>query len=460
MTTSTDPRQTKIILDEDEQPTQWYNLLADLPTPPPPVLHPGTLEPVGPDDLAPLFPMDLIAQEVTTERYIDIPGAVLDVYRLWRPSPMYRAHRLEKALGTPARIYYKYEGVSPAGSHKPNTAVPQAYYNARAGIRRLTTETGAGQWGTALAFACAQFGLECEIWQVRASYDQKPYRRMMIEVFGGTVHPSPSDLTGAGRRILAEHPDSTGSLGIAISEAVEVAAQNADTNYALGSVLNHVLLHQTVIGEEALLQLAKVGETPDLIVGCTGGGSNFGGLAFPFLREKLAGKMAPVIRAVEPSACPSLTRGVYAYDFGDTAGMTPLMKMHTLGHDFIPDPIHAGGLRYHGMSPLISHLKEEGLLEAVAKPQRECFAAGIQFARTEGIVPAPEPTHAIAAAIEEALRCKETGEAKVILTALCGHGHLDLPAYDAYLSGAMQDQALDDAAINEAIGALPPVPVG
>ena len=460
MTTSTDPRQTKIILDEGEQPTQWYNLLADLPTPPPPVLHPGTLEPVGPDDLAPLFPMDLIAQEVTTERYIDIPGAVLDVYRLWRPSPMYRAHRLEKALGTPARIYYKYEGVSPAGSHKPNTAVPQAFYNAKAGIKKLTTETGAGQWGTALAFACAQFGLECEIWQVRASYDQKPYRRMMIEVFGGTVHPSPSDLTEAGRRILAEHPDSTGSLGIAISEAVEVAAQNADTNYALGSVLNHVLLHQTVIGEEALLQLAKVGETPDLIVGCTGGGSNFGGLAFPFLREKLAGKMAPVIRAVEPSACPSLTRGVYAYDFGDTAGMTPLMKMHTLGHDFIPDPIHAGGLRYHGMSPLISHLKEEGLLEAVAKPQRECFAAGIQFARTEGIVPAPEPTHAIAAAIEEALRCKETGEAKVILTALCGHGHLDLPAYDAYLSGAMQDQALDDAAINEAIGALPPVPVG
>ncbi|MDQ2750369.1 MAG: TrpB-like pyridoxal phosphate-dependent enzyme [Actinomycetota bacterium] len=459
MTTS-DRKLTKIILGEDEQPTQWYNLLADLPTPPPPVLHPGTLEPVGPDDLAPLFPMDLIAQEVSTERYIDIPGAVLDVYRLWRPSPMYRAHRLEKALGTPARIYYKYEGVSPAGSHKPNTAVPQAYYNAQAGIRRLTTETGAGQWGTALAFACAQFGLECEVWQVRASYDQKPYRRMMIEVFGGTVHPSPSELTEAGRAILADHPDSTGSLGIAISEAVEVAAHNADTNYALGSVLNHVLLHQTVIGEEALLQLGKVGETPDVIVGCTGGGSNFAGLAFPFLREKLAGRMTPVIRAVEPAACPSLTRGVYAYDFGDTAGMTPLMKMHTLGHDFIPDPIHAGGLRYHGMSPLISHLKEEGLLEAIAKPQRECFAAGIQFARTEGIVPAPEPTHAIAAAIEEALRCKETGEAKVILTALCGHGHLDLPAFDAYLSGAMQDQALDEIAIEQAIGALPPVPVG
>jgi tryptophan synthase beta chain len=458
MTTPSDPKLTKIILAEDEQPTQWYNLLADLPTPPPPVLHPGTLQPVGPDDLAPLFPMDLIAQEVTTERYVDIPGAVLDVYRLWRPSPLYRAHRLEEALDTPARIYYKYEGVSPAGSHKPNTAVPQAYYNARAGIRRLTTETGAGQWGTALAFACAQFGLACEVWQVRASYDQKPYRRIMIETFGGTVHPSPSTLTEAGRRILAEHPDSTGSLGIAISEAVEVAAQNGDTNYALGSVLNHVLLHQTVIGEEALLQLAKVGETPDLIVGCTGGGSNFGGLAFPFLREKLAGRMAPVLRAVEPAACPSLTRGVYAYDFGDTAGMTPLMKMHTLGHDFIPDPIHAGGLRYHGMSPLISHLKEEGLLEAVAKPQRECFAAGVQFARTEGIVPAPEPTHAIAGAIEEALRCKESGEAKVILTALCGHGHLDLPAYDAYLSGAMQDQALDDAAIDEAIGAMPVVP--
>ena len=458
MTTSTDPKLTKIILTEDEQPTQWYNLLADLPTPPPPVLHPGTLQPVGPDDLAPLFPMDLIAQEVTTERYVDIPGAVLDIYRLWRPSPLYRARRLEQALGTPARMYYKYEGVSPAGSHKPNTAVPQAYYNSKAGIRRLTTETGAGQWGTALAFACAQFGLECEVWQVRASYDQKPYRRMMIETFGGTVHPSPSTLTEAGRRILAEHPDSTGSLGIAISEAVEVAAQNADTNYALGSVLNHVLLHQTVIGEEALLQLAKVGETPDLIVGCTGGGSNFAGLAFPFLREKLAGKMAPVIRAVEPAACPSLTRGVYAYDFGDTAGMTPLMKMHTLGHDFIPDPIHAGGLRYHGMSPLISHLKEEGLLEAVAKLQLECFAAGVQFARTEGIVPAPEPTHAIAAAIEEALRCKESGEAKVILTAMCGHGHLDLPAYDAYLSGAMQDQALDDAALAEAMSALPSVP--
>jgi tryptophan synthase beta chain len=449
---------TKFLLTESEQPTRWYNVLADLPTPPPPVLHPGTLEPVGPDDLAPLFPMELIGQEVSSERYIDIPGAVLDVYRLWRPSPLYRAHRLEQALDTPAHIYYKYEGVSPAGSHKPNTAVPQAYYNKQAGIRRLTTETGAGQWGTALAFACAQYGLDCEVWQVRASYDQKPYRRMMIETFGGVIHPSPSTLTEAGRAILKDHPDSPGSLGIAISEAVEVAAQNADTNYALGSVLNHVLLHQTVIGEEALLQLAMAGETPDVIVGCTGGGSNFAGLTFPFLREKLAGKIAPVIRAVEPAACPSLTRGVYAYDFGDTAGMTPLLKMHTLGHDFVPDPIHAGGLRYHGMSPLISHLVNEGMIEAIAKPQSECFAAGVQFARTEGIVPAPEPTHAIAAAIEEALRCKESGESKVILTALCGHGHLDMAAYDAYLSGSMEDRSLDDAALEAATAALPRVP--
>ena len=451
---------TKIVLDESELPTRWYNLLADLPVPPPPPLHPGTLQPVGPDDLAPLFPMDLIAQEVSTEQYLDIPGAVLDVYKLWRPSPLYRAYRLEKALQTPARIYYKYEGVSPAGSHKPNTAVPQAYYNAQAGLRRLTTETGAGQWGTALAFACAQFGLDCEVWQVRASYDQKPYRRIMIEVFGGKVYPSPSDRTEAGRAILAADPDSPGSLGIAISEAVEVAAKAEDTKYALGSVLNHVLLHQTIIGEEALIQLAKVDETPDLIVGCTGGGSNFAGLFFPFLREKLAGRISPVIRAVEPSACPSLTRGVYAYDFGDTAGMTPLIKMHTLGHGFIPDPIHAGGLRYHGMSPVISHLYDQGMIEAVAKPQRECFAAGVQFARTEGIVPAPEPTHALAAAIEEALRCRESGEERVILTALCGHGHLDLPAYEAYLSGTMIDRDLDAAALATAVEALPPVPVG
>jgi tryptophan synthase beta chain len=454
-----DVKRHKIVLDEDAMPTRWYNITADLPTPPPPVLHPGTGQPVGPEDLAPLFPMELILQEVTTDRYVEIPGDVLDVYRLWRPSPLYRAHRLEKALGTPARIYYKYEGGSPAGSHKPNTAVPQAYYNARSGIERLTTETGAGQWGTALAFACAQYGLECEVWQVRASYDQKPYRRMMIELFGGTVHPSPSDRTQAGRAILAGDPHSTGSLGIAISEAVETAAQDSRTNYALGSVLNHVLMHQTIIGEEALLQLASIGETPDVIVGCTGGGSNFGGLAFPFLRENLAGRMDATIRAVEPAACPSLTQGVYTYDFGDTAGMTPLMKMHTLGHDFIPDPIHAGGLRYHGMSPLISHVYDQGLIEATAKPQTECLAAGVLFARTEGIVPAPEPTHAIAAAIDEARRSIETGKETVILTALCGHGHLDLPAYDAYLSGALVDQDWQDPdvqmRVNEALRHLP-----
>ncbi len=449
----------KIQLDEDEMPTRWYNVLADLPTPPPPVLNPGTGEPVGPDDLAPLFPMDLIMQEVSTDQYVEIPSEVLDVYRLWRPSPLYRAHLLEKALGTPARIYYKYEGVSPAGSHKPNTSVPQAFYNAKAGVRRLTTETGAGQWGTALAFACAQFGMECEIWQVRASYDQKPYRKVMMEVFGGTVHPSPSELTEAGRTVLAGDPDSSGSLGIAISEAVEMAAGDPTTNYALGSVLNHVLMHQTVIGEEALLQLAKIGETPDLLVGCTGGGSNFGGLAFPFLRERWAGRMAPTVRAVEPAACPSLTQGTYAYDFGDTIGMTPLMKMHTLGHDFVPDPIHAGGLRYHGMSPLISHLYETGEIEAVAKAQTECFAGGVLFARTEGIVPAPEPTHAIAAAIDEAHRCTETGEEKVILTALCGHGHLDLAAYDAYLAGNVTDHGFEDedlrASVAQALAKLP-----
>src|SRR3954454_4391930 len=451
----------KILLSERDQPTRWYNVLHDLPTPPPPVLHPATGQPVGPDDLAPLFPLALILQEVSGDQYVEIPGEVLDVYRIWRPSPLFRAHRLEKALGTPARIYYKYEGVSPAGSHKPNTAVPQAFYNAKAGIKKLTTETGAGQWGTALAFACAQYDLECEVWQVRASYDQKPYRRTMIETFGGTVHPSPSDLTNAGRSILAQDPHSTGSLGIAISEAVEMAAGVPDTNYALGSVLNHVLMHQTVIGEEALLQLASVGEKPDLLVGCTGGGSNFGGLAFPFLREKSAGRMSPVVRAVEPASCPSLTQGTYAYDFGDTLGMTPLMKMHTLGHDFIPDPIHAGGLRYHGMSPLISHLYASGELDAVAKPQTECFRAGVLFARTEGIVPAPEPTHALAAAIEEALRCKETGEDKVILTALCGHGHLDLAAYDAYLSGRMTDPEWtedDQAAMAEALTRLPALP--
>ncbi|HEY1617394.1 MAG TPA: TrpB-like pyridoxal phosphate-dependent enzyme [Streptosporangiaceae bacterium] len=448
-------RQVKYVLSEAEMPQQWYNIVPDLPAPPPPPLHPGTGQPVGPEDLAPLFPAALIAQEVSGERYIAIPDEVQDVYRLWRPTPLFRARRLEKDLGTPARIYYKYEGGSPAGSHKPNTAVPQAYYNAAEGVTKLTTETGAGQWGSALAFAAAIFGLQVDVWMVRASFDQKPYRKLLMETYGAAVHASPSDLTNAGRAILAGHPDSTGSLGIAISEAVEMAAGDPEARYALGSVLNHVLMHQTVIGEEAIKQLAEAGDTPDVIVGCTGGGSNFGGLAFPFLREKLAGRMNPVIRAVEPAACPSFTRGTYAYDFGDTAGMTPLLKMHTLGHEFIPDPIHAGGLRYHGMSPLLSHIYELGLIEAVAKPQSECFAAGLRFARTEGIVPAPEPTHAVAACIEEALRCKETGEEKVILTALCGHGLLDLAAYASYQAGQVSDLELSDAAIEQALASLP-----
>jgi tryptophan synthase beta chain len=399
--------------------------------------------------------MDLILQEVSTDSYIDIPGEVLDVYRTWRPSPLFRARRLEKLLGTPARIYYKYEGVSPAGSHKTNTSVPQAYYNKKAGIKKITTETGAGQWGTALAFACALFDLECEVWQVGGSYDAKPYRRLMMEVFGANVHRSPSQLTEAGRKLALDPKNHSGSLGIAISEAVEAAVADPTVAYALGSVLNHVLMHQTIIGEEALLQLAKVGETPDLLVGCTGGGSNFAGLSFPFIREKLKGKMNPEIRAVEPASCPSLTRGKYAYDFGDTAGMTPLMKMHTLGHDFIPDPIHAGGLRYHGMAPLISHIYELGMMTAESVGQKECFAAAVQFARTEGIVPAPEPTHAIAVAIAEALKAKETGEEKVILTALCGHGHFDLAAYDAYLNGNMVDSVLNDKDFEAALAALP-----
>ncbi|MCB1271844.1 MAG: TrpB-like pyridoxal phosphate-dependent enzyme [Microthrixaceae bacterium] len=447
--------KSRYILTDEEIPTSWYNIVPDLPSPPPPPLHPATHEPIGPDDLAPLFPMDLIAQEVSTERYIPIPDEVLDVYRLWRATPLHRARRLEKELGTPARIYYKYEGVSPAGSHKPNTAVPQAYYNAKAGVEKLTTETGAGQWGTALAFAASQFGIECEVWQVRASYDQKPYRRAMMQAFGATVHPSPSEVTEFGRKILSEDPDSPGSLGIAISEAVEMAAADPSVRYALGSVLNHVLLHQTVIGEEALLQMAQAGDTPDVIVGCTGGGSNFGGLAFPFLREKLAGNNDVTIKAVEPKSCPSLTKGTYTYDFGDTAGMTPLVKMHTLGHDFIPDPIHAGGLRYHGMSPLLSHIYELGLIEAQAIGQTDCFAAGVQFARTEGIVPAPEPTHALAAAVDEALRCKETGEEKVILTALCGHGMLDMAAYDAYFAGELRDHEYPEEAIAEAMTRVP-----
>ncbi len=448
---------TKILLDEREMPTQWYNVLADLTEPLPPPLHPGTHEPATAEDFAPLFPRALIEQEMSSERYIDIPGAVIDVYQLWRPSPLFRARRLEKVLDTPAKIFYKYEGVSPAGSHKPNTAVPQVWYNAQEGISKLTTETGAGQWGSALAFACAQFGLECEIWQVAASYRAKPHRRTMMEIWGGKVHPSPSQVTEFGRKLLAENPDHPGSLGIAISEAVSEAAADADTRYALGSVLNHVLLHQTIIGEEALLQLAKVGETPDLLVGCTGGGSNFGGLAFPFLREKLAGKMNPTIRCVEPSACPTLTKGQYRYDFGDTAGLTPLMKMHTLGHSFVPEPIHAGGLRYHGMAPLVSHVYQQGLVEAIAVPQTECFASALTFARSEGIVPAPEPTHALAAAIRAALACKASGEQKTILTALCGHGHLDLASYEQYLHGEMKDLDLSEEAISEAMRGVPEI---
>ncbi|EFN50832.1 hypothetical protein CHLNCDRAFT_141793 [Chlorella variabilis] len=434
-------------------PTRWYNLVPDLPMPPPPPLNPATLLPLVAEDLESIFPRSLIEQEMSLEKYIAIPKEVLEVYKLWRPTPLYRARRLEKLLDTPARIYYKYEGVSPVGSHKPNTAVPQAWYNAQAGVKKLTTETGAGQWGASLAFACKLFDMEAS--GVRASYDSKPYRRMLMELWGGTVHPSPSTVTQAGRDILAKDPNTPGSLGIAISEAVEVAASDPTAKYALGSVLSHVLLHQTVIGEEALQQLAMVGETPDLVIGCTGGGSNFGGLAFPLLREKMAGNMNPIIRAVEPEACPSLTRGVYAYDFGDTAGLTPLLKMHTLGAQFIPDPIHAGGLRYHGMSPLISHVKELGLIEAVAVPQVDCFKAALQFSQTEGIVPAPEPTHALAEAIKEALKCRETGEGKVILTALCGHGLLDLPAYDKFIHGALEDIPLPSAKLDAAFASLP-----
>ncbi len=454
---TTTPRTHKYLLSEDELPTTWYNLVADLPVPPPPPLHPGTHEPIGPEALEPLFPMELIGQEVTGDRYVEIPGAVLDVYRQWRPSPLFRAHRLEESLGTPARIYYKYEGVSPAGSHKVNTSVPQAYYNAAAGVTKLTTETGAGQWGTALSFACALYDLQCEVWQVGISYDQKPYRRMMIEAFGASVHRSPSPLTSVGREYLATDPEHPGSLGLAISEAVEVAAADPRTKYALGSVLNHVILHQTIIGEEALLQMRLAGDVPDVVVGCTGGGSNFAGLAFPFLREKLSGRMSPVIRAVEPASCPTLTRGVYAYDFGDASGMTPLMKMHTLGHSFIPDPIHAGGLRYHGMSPLLSHTHDQGLIEAQAVAQVECFEAAVRFARTEGIVAAPESSHAIAAAVREANEATEAGEERSILIALSGHGHFDLAAYDAFLNGRLVDTEVPDERFAGSLSELPTI---
>jgi tryptophan synthase beta chain len=422
----------KFVLSEAHIPAAWYNIQADLPKPLAPVLHPGTHQPIGPDDLTPLFPMALILQEVSTAPQIEIPQEVIDVYRQWRPTPMFRARRLEKALDTPARIYYKYEGVSPVGSHKPNTAVPQAFYNKQEGAKRLITETGAGQWGSALAMSCAFFGLECKVFMVRVSYDQKPYRRGLIEAFGAEISPSPSSETNTGRAILAANPDSTGSLGIAISEAVEVAAGDPTAKYSLGSVLNHVLMHQTVIGLEALEQFEQAGDYPDVIVGCTGGGSNFAGASFPFIGRKLRGEADVRVVAVEPAACPSLTKGRFTYDFGDTGHLAPLVKMHTLGSTFVPPGFHAGGLRYHGMAPLVSHLADLGQIEAVAYDQLETFRAGVQFAQVEGILPAPEANHAVAGAINEALRCKEEGVSRAIFFNLCGHGHFDIQAYLDY----------------------------
>ena len=445
-------------LPQSEIPQQWYNIQADLPRPLPPVLHPGTKQPVGPDDLAPLFPMALIMQEVSQERYIDIPEEVREIYKLWRPTPLLRARRLEKALDTPAHIYYKYEGVSPSGSHKLNTATPQAYYNKQEGISGLTTETGAGQWGTALAQACSFFDMECYVYMVRISYQQKPYRRAIMQAFGADVTPSPSDKTQAGRGILAKDPDSTGSLGIAISEAVEAAATSGGKyKYALGSVLNHVLMHQTVIGQECLKQMELAGEYPDVVVAPIGGGSNFAGISLPFLHQNLtAGKQTRLL-GVEPAACPSLTRGRYAYDFGDTAGMTPLVKMYTLGHDFVPAPLHAGGLRYHGMASIVCEMYDQGLMEAMAIPQLETFQAAITFARAEGIIPAPEAAHGIAGAIREALAAKESGDSRVILVDLCGHGHFDMTAYDAYFAGDLEDYEYPQEAIEQAMTALPQV---
>ncbi|HRE12657.1 MAG TPA: TrpB-like pyridoxal phosphate-dependent enzyme [Usitatibacteraceae bacterium] len=448
----------KYTLDESRIPKAWYNLQADLPRPLPPVLHPGTKKPVGPDDLAPLFPMELIRQEVTLDREVEIPEPVREVYRQWRVTPLYRARRLEKALQTPARIYYKYEGVSPAGSHKPNTAVPQAFYNREAGIRKLTTETGAGQWGSSLAFAGALFGIDVQVFMVRVSYGQKPYRRALMESYGARCIASPSNETQSGRAILAQRPDHPGSLGIAISEAVELAAQRDDTKYALGSVLNHVLLHQTVIGLEAMEQLRIADDYPDIIVGCTGGGSNFAGIAFPFIGEQLRGGRKVKVIAVEPAACPSLTRGKYAYDFGDTAHLTPLTKMHTLGSTFTPPGFHAGGLRYHGMAPMVSHIQELGLITSSAYHQTACFEAGVQFARAEGILPAPEANHAVKGAIVEALKCKEEGVSRSILFNLCGHGHFDMQAYIDYFGGKLQDLDYDEAELAMALSGLPSVP--
>ena len=449
--------RVKFLLDEEKLPAAWYNLAADLPVPVPPPLHPGTLQPLGPDDLAPLFPMALIAQEVSTDREIEIPGPVREVYRQWRPAPLFRARRLEAALQTPARIYYKYEGVSPAGSHKPNTAVAQAFYNREAGIRKIATETGAGQWGSSVAFAGALFGIEVQVFMVRVSYDQKPYRRALMETYGARCIASPSPETQYGRDVLARDPDCNGSLGMAISEAVEVAATNPDTNYALGSVLNHVLLHQTVIGLEAIEQFGMADDYPDVIVGAAGGGSNFAGIAFPFIGATLRGGPSVRVIAVEPAACPSLTRGTYAYDFGDTAHLTPLTNKHTLGSTFMPPGFHAGGLRYHGMAPMVSHMKELGLIEARALLQQDCFDAGVQFARAEGIVPAPEATHAVRGALDEAIRCREEGVSRAILFNLSGHGHFDMQAYTDYFAGKLANQAYDEAELATALAGLPDI---
>ena len=446
----------KYLLGEKDIPSTWYNIVADLPSPPSPVLHPGTLQPIGPDDLAPLFPMNLIEQEVSTEREIPIPEEVRDVLKQWRPAPLFRARRLEKALQTPAHIYYKNEGVSPSGSHKPNTAVAQAYYNMKAGVKSLTTETGAGQWGSSLAMACQIFGLECKVFMVKVSYNQKPYRRALMETFGASVTASPSLETECGRAILGDDPDCSGSLGIAISEAVEVAAKS-DANYALGSVLNHVLLHQTVIGQEAIKQMEMAGDYPDVIVACTGGGSNFAGLAFPFLGRKLTGGEDVRVVAVEPDACPSLTKGRYAYDFGDTAHLTPLTKMHTLGSTFVPPGFHAGGLRYHGMAPLVSQVVDLGLADPIGVPQLEAFEAGVLFARAEGIVPAPEANHAVAGAIREAKRCREEGKAETILFNLSGHGHFDMQAYIDYFEGKLVNYEYPEEEVAMALAGLPPV---
>jgi tryptophan synthase beta chain len=451
--------QTKYLLEEKDMPIRWYNIQADLPEPLPPMLHPGTKQPLGPADLAPLFAMELIKQEVSQERYIDVPEEVLDVYKLWRPTILHRAYRLEKALDTPAKIYYKYEGTSPPGSHKPNTAVAQAYYNKMEGIKRITTETGAGQWGSSLAFACKLFDIECKVYMVKVSYHQKPYRRIMMETWGATCVPSPSPDTKAGRDMLAKDPDCPGSLGLAISEAVEDAVGREDTHYSLGSVVNHVLLHQTIIGQEAMKQMEMAGDYPDIIVGCIGGGSNFAGMFLPFVRDKILGEKKDLrIICVEPESCPTVTKGLYAYDYGDVAGMAPIAKMFTLGHTFMPPPVHAGGLRYHGMAPIVCHLHRLGFIEAQAVPQLSTFEAGVTFARAEGIISAPETNHAIRVTIDEALKCKQEGKSKVILLAHSGHGHFDMAAYEAYLSGKLQDYAYPEDMVKEALKSLPEVP--